>query len=74
LRKYLEGDNGTFNNTESTRDRYYAIVANTELEVTLEEVESLYKALEDIEVDTEIVIDDLVAGIKTPLDTITIAL
>ena len=36
-------------------------------------VGDLYETLEDIEVDTKIVIDDLVAGIKTPLDTITIA-
>ena len=73
LREYLEGDDGTFSNIESVYDRYYAIVANTVLEVTLEEVEDLYETLEDLEVDTEIVIDDLVAGIKTPLDTITIA-
>src|SRR5277367_6977015 len=36
-------------------------------------MESPFKTLEDTEADTEIVIDDLVTGIETPLDTMTIA-
>ena len=37
-------------------------------------VENLFETLKDIKANTEIVIDDLVAGIKTLLDTMTIAL
>ena len=37
-------------------------------------MENLFKTPKDKEVDTEIVIDNLVMGIETPLHTITIAL
>jgi len=37
-------------------------------------MKKLFKLLEDIEAETKIVIDDLVMGIKTPLNIIFIAL
>ena len=37
-------------------------------------MENLFKTLKDIKVDTEIIINDLVAGIETLLDIITITL
>src|SRR5271170_4516345 len=63
----------TSSNREITRHRYYAAMARTVVQATLEEIESPFKTLEDTEVDTETVIDDSVTGIETPLDTITIA-
>ena len=39
-----------------------------------QEIKNLFKTLEDKEVDTQTVIDGSVMGIKTLLDTITIAL
>jgi len=44
------------------------------MQVTLDEMESLFKSLEDIKAETETVIDDLVTRIKTPLDMMFIAL
>jgi len=49
-------------------------MARTAMQVTLDEMEELLESLEDIEVETETVIDDLVTGIKTLLDTMSIAL
>jgi hypothetical protein len=44
------------------------------LQATLKEakIENPFKTLKDIKADTEIVMDDLVIGIETPLDTMII--
>ena len=44
------------------------------MQVTLDEIENPFKSLEDIEAETEIIIDDLVTGIETLLDIMSIAL
>ena len=49
-------------------------MAKTAVQVTLDEMEKLLELLEDIEAETKIVIDDLVMGIETPLNIISIAL
>ena len=42
------------------------------MQATLDEIENLFKSLEDIEAETETVIDNLVTGIKTLLDMMSI--
>ncbi len=42
--------------------------------MTLDEIKDLFKSLKDIKIETETVVDDLVAGIKTLLDIIIITL
>ena len=49
-------------------------MAKTVVQATLDKMEKLLKLLEDIEAETETVIDDLVMGIKTLLDIMSIAL
>ena len=49
-------------------------MARTAMQATLDEIEKSLKLLKDIEAETETVIDDLVMGIETPLDTMSIAL
>ena len=44
------------------------------MQATLDEMENLFKSLEDIKAETKTVIDDLVIGIKTPLNIMSIAL
>ena len=44
------------------------------IQATLDEIEELLKLLEDIEAETETVIDDSVTGIKTLLDIMFITL
>ena len=42
--------------------------------MTLDKMENLFKSLKDIEAETEIVIDNLVTGIETPLNIMFIIL
>ena len=49
-------------------------MARTAMQATLDEMENLFELLEDIKAKTEIVIDDLVMGIETLLNTMSIAL
>ena len=49
-------------------------MARTAMQATLDKIEKLLKSLEDTEAKTEIVIDDLVTGIKILLDIMFIAL
>ncbi len=44
------------------------------MQATLDEMEKPLELLKDTKAETETVIDDLVTGIKTPLDTMSIAL
>ncbi len=44
------------------------------MQATLDKIEKSLKSLEDIKAETKTVINDSVTGIKTPLDTISIAL
>ncbi len=44
------------------------------VQVTLDKIGNLFKLLEDIEAETDIVINSLVAGIKTLLDILFITL
>ena len=44
------------------------------MQATLDEMENLFKLLEDTKAETKIVINNLVMGIETPLDIIFIAL
>ena len=43
------------------------------MQATLDEMEKLLELLEDTKTETKTVTDDLVTGIKTPLDTMSIA-
>ena len=49
-------------------------MAKTVVQITLDEIKNPFKSLEDIKVEIEIVIDNLVMGIETPLDMMSIAL
>jgi len=49
-------------------------MARTVVQAILDEMEKSLKSLEDIKAETEIVIDDSVMGIETPLDMMSIAL
>ena len=49
-------------------------MARTAMQATLDKMENLFKSLEDIEVETETVIDNSVMGIETPLDMMSITL
>jgi hypothetical protein len=55
---------------------YFAKRVERTLQAALEEVKikNLFKTLEDIKADIEIVINDLVVGIETLLDIMTIIL
>ena len=63
-------------NIKAVQYIYFAKRVGRTLQVALKEIkiENLFKTLEDKKVDIKIVIDDLVMGIKTLLDIITIAL
>ena len=47
-------------------------MARTVVQATLDEIEELLKSLEDIKAETKTVINDLVTGIETLLDTMSI--
>ena len=47
-------------------------MARTVVQATLDKMEELLKSLKDIKTETKTVIDGLVMGIKTPLDTMSI--
>jgi len=49
-------------------------MARTAMQATLDKIEELLKSLEDIEAETKTVIDDLITGIKTPLNIMFIVL
>jgi len=49
-------------------------MARIAIQATLDEMEELLELLEDIKVETKTVIDDLVTGIETLLDIMSIAL
>ena len=49
-------------------------MAKMVIQVTLDKIEKLLELLEDIKAETEIVIDDLVMGIKTLLNIMSIVL
>ena len=44
------------------------------MQATLDKIENLFKSLKDIKAETKTVIDNSVTGIKTLLDTMSIAL
>ena len=48
-------------------------MARTAVQATLNKMENLFESPKDIKAETETVIDNLVTGIKTPLDTMSIA-
>ena len=66
----------TYSDIEAVQYMYFAERVGKILQATLEEVEieNLFKTLKDIEADTKTVMDDLVAGIETLLDIMTITL
>ena len=49
-------------------------MARTAVQATLDKIKKSFKLLEDIEAETKIVIDDLVMGIETLLNMMSIAL
>ena len=49
-------------------------MSRTAVQAILNKMEDLFKSLEDTEVETKIVIDNLVTGIETLLDMMFIAL
>ncbi len=49
-------------------------MARTVVQATLDKMEELLKSLKDIKTETKIIIDNLVMGIKTPLDIMSITL
>ena len=49
-------------------------MARTAVQATLDKIKNLFKSLEDTKAETEIVIDNLVIGIETLLDIMSIAL
>ena len=59
-------------NPQDVQHQQYVAIARTVVQVTLDEIEELLELLEDIEAETETVIDDLVTGIETPLDIMSI--
>jgi hypothetical protein len=65
-----------FSNIKAIENLYFTKKAGRTLQATLEEakIENLFKTPKDKEADTEIVMDDLVMGIETLLDMMTIAL
>ena len=60
--------------TKAARHRHYATTARTAIQATLDEIGNLFKSLEDIEAETDIVINSSVVGIETPLGMMFIAL
>ena len=49
-------------------------MARTAVQATLDKIENLFESPKDIEAETETVTNNLVMGIKTPLNTMSIAL
>ncbi len=49
-------------------------MARTAVQATLDEIENLFKSLEDIKAETKTVIDDSVTGIETLLNIMSIVL
>jgi len=47
-------------------------MARTAMQATLDKIKEPLKSLKDTKAETKTVIDDLVMGIKTPLDTMSI--
>ena len=66
----------TFSNMKAVENLYFTKKAKRTLQVALEEakIKNLFKTLKDIKANTEIVIDNLIAGIETLLNTMTIIL
>ena len=66
---------GTYSDTKAVQYIYFAKRAKRTLQAALEKakIENLFKTLQNKEVNTKTVIDNLVTGIETLLDTMTIA-
>ena len=60
-------------NPQDAWHQYYAAMARTAVQATLDKMEKPLKSPKDTKAETKIVIDDSVTGIETLLDMISIA-
>ena len=61
-------------NPQDAQHQYYAAMARTAVQTTLDKIKKPLESLEDIKAETETVIDNLVTRIETPLDIMSITL